>query len=312
MSFRLIFRVMPYFGVSGLILVACGGSPSPASSPSAAATRSVATLTEAVTEAATATLPATQTPEAPATPTETPAPLPTDTPTASPTALAFNVSGAICFPSETIPPMTAYFEETESGALFELPIQAGQGQYEVKLAAGTYIAYAWLEDFSRGGLYSRAVPCGLGQACDDHSVLAFAVTEDEALTGIDLCDWYAGPFNVPYPPGKEQTELTGSITGSLTYPEDELPSLRIVAFNLKTGYWYWVGTQPGAASYSLSQLPPGSYHVVAYDADGRAGGHAGGNHALNEVVVESGKTTDRVDVTDWEAPSGAFPEDPTR
>jgi hypothetical protein len=208
--------------------------------------------------------------------------------------------------------MTAYFEATDAEALVELPIAAGQNSYSVKLPAGTYIAYAWLLDFSRGGLYSRAVPCGLNAECEDHTVLAFSVSEDSLLSGIDLCDWFAGPFNVPYPPGKEQEQLTGDIAGSLTYIQEEIPGLRVVAFNLSTNYWYWTSTQDGQSFYTIADLPPGTYQVVAYDAEGRAGGHASGNHEMIPVAVRPGEATTGVDITDWNAPEGTFPPDPTR
>jgi hypothetical protein len=208
--------------------------------------------------------------------------------------------------------MTAYFEATDSETVVELPIAAGQNNYSVKLPEGIYIAYAWLPDFSRGGLYSRAVPCGLNEECEDHTVLAFSVSENALISGIDICDWFAGPFNVPYPPGKEQEQLTGDISGSLSYTEDEIPGLRVVAFNQNTNYWYWSSTQEDQTSYTIADLPPGTYHVVAYDAEGRAGGHADGNHELIPVEVRPGELAAGVDVTDWNAPEGAFPPDPTR
>jgi hypothetical protein len=313
------FRVLALavYAASGFILAACGqtAAATPTEPEDPLETSVTATLTVAAPEAgpvATATEPPTEAPVIEPTATPPASPTPTDTPTAAPTPLANNVSGAICFPSESIPAMNAYFEETETEALVELPIAAGQTSFEVKLAPGTYIAYAWLTDFSRGGLYSRAVPCGLNEECDDHTLLPFTASESELLTGIDLCDWYAGPFNVPYPPGKEQAELTGDISGNLTYIEEEIPGLRVVAFNLNTNYWYWTSTQEGQTFYTIAGLPPGTYHVVAYDAEGRAGGHAGGNHNLIDVPVQSGETTSGVDINDWDAPEGSFPEDPTR
>jgi hypothetical protein len=208
--------------------------------------------------------------------------------------------------------MTAYFEATDSETLVELPIAGSQSSYSVKLPAGIYIAYAWLPDFSRGGLYSRAVPCGLDEECEDHTVLAFSVSEQAVASGIDICDWYAGPFNVPYPPGIEQEQLTGNISGNLAYIQDEIPGLRVVAFNLSTNYWYWSSTQEGQTFYTIADLPPGTYQVVAYDAEGRAGGHASGTHELIPVTVRPGETASQVDVTDWDAPEGTFPQDPTR
>lgn len=253
-----------------------------------------------------------------ASPTATPLPTATDTaqpratPSPTPTPLVYNVAGDICYPRDTIPQMTLYFENTETESLVELPIPEGQDNYSVKLPPGTYIAYAWLTDFSLGGLYSRAVPCGLKEECDDHTLLPFTASETQILDGVDLCDWYAGPFNVPYPPGKEETEVTGVISGSLTYPDGQQAELRVVAFNTRTGYWYWVFASADQPFYAIQELPPGTYQLVAYDASGNAGGHADANHHLIEVVVEPGKVTEGVTINDWSAPEGSFPPDPTQ
>lgn len=247
--------------------------------------------------------------------TSIPVPSPSHTPTASPSATMppNNVTGNICFPGGEAPEMTVYLEETDNQNVVDIVITPGQTNFEADVEPGTYIAYAWLTDFSRGGLYSRAVPCGMGTECEDHSLLPFTVEQREVRDGIDICDWFAGPFNVPYPPGVERTELTGNVTGSIAYIEgQESPGLRVVAFSQDTEYWYWVYTQPGQTSYTLTDLPPGIYHLVAYDGEGRAGAYANSNHALIDVVVNSGETTPGVDITDWQAPRDTFPPDPTR
>lgn len=248
------------------------------------------------------------------TPTEiyTDTPEPTKTLTPSPTTIEMNVVGRICFPGGEIPPMTAYFENTKNGTFLELPIQKDQTSYEANLQPGTYIAYAWLEDFSRGGLYSRAVACGMKIGCDDHTLLPFIVSGRKVLSDIDLCDWFAGPFNVPYPPNVEQGNLTGNISGSIINFDGEIPSLRVVAFNITTNYFYWVRTLSGQNSYAITDLPPGSYHLVAYDEQGRTGGHTDAEHNLMEVLVKVGKTTTGVNINDWNAPAGSFPADPTQ
>jgi hypothetical protein len=250
--------------------------------------------------------------------TVTPLPLPTHTPvpsptsSATPTELPFNVTGKICFPGVTIPPMTAFFEDTGAGTVSELPISENQDSYDIKLAPGTYIAYAWLADYSQGGLYSHAVTCGLNENCDDHGVQPFSIQKDQILEGIDLCDWYAGPFNVPYPPGVDKGDFTGGISGRLNYRDSNPVALRVVAFSTETGYWYWVNTEPNQAFYGINNLPPGSYHVVAYDTQGRAGGHATDKHQLIEVLVIAGELTEGADINDWNASPDAFPPDPTR
>jgi hypothetical protein len=256
---------------------------------------------------ATEPVPATRLPSSP-----TVTATPTATATITPTPQGDNVQGKICYPGEGIPAMTAYFEETDTHAVVELPIAAGQDHYTILLPPGTYLAYAWLPDFSYGGLYSQAVSCGLKVTCKDHRPLDFEVKPGETLEHIDLCDWYAGPFNVPYPPGKEPAQVTGGISGALDYPGGSPPELHVVAFNLTTHNWIYVNTNPGANSFRIDQLPPGSYQVVGYDPDGNAGGHADADHNLIEVNVKSGEVTSGIDLNDWHAPPGAFPPDPTR
>jgi hypothetical protein len=296
--------------VGGILLEACG-NPTPTEDQ--LATMVAQTLSAQPTETELPEPTRTSTPVPTDPPTATPSPSPTITQTSSPTPLAINLKGEICFPSEVVPPMTIYFEETNTSSLIEMPVAEGQETFEMKLEAGTYIAYAWLPDFSLGGLYSRAVPCGLGNDCDDHTVLPFTITETEISEGIDICDWFAGPFNVPYPPGQDRGEVTGTISGGLSYPSGETPELRVVAFNTDIGYWYWVYSLPGQTFYAINGLLPGTYHVVAYDPDGNAGGHAVvATHALIDVIVEAGKVTEGASINDWDAPPGTFPADPTR
>lgn len=130
-------------------------------------------------------------------PTLTPAP-----PTATP-GLG-TVTGRICFPSERIPVMTAYFQNTATNRVTPMPIGENQPSYGFDLPPGEYIAYAWLPDFAMGGLYSEMVRCGGGADCTDHTPVAFEVEPARATNGIDLCDWYLRPSQVPIPPGVER------------------------------------------------------------------------------------------------------------
>jgi hypothetical protein len=218
-------------------------------------------------------------------------------------------SGKVCYlVGQEIPAMTAYFQNSTTGAVAELPIAAGQITYTVTLTPGAYIAYAWLPDFSFGGLYSNAVPCGLKASCDDHAARLFTVKIGEVTKGIDICDWYTGPFVIPYPPGQEPTATVGTIAGSIAYPGANPPALKVVAFNMKTHYWYWVGTVPGNTFFEFDDLPPGTYHVVAYAENGQAGGYADNEHNLIDIVLKSGQTVN-IEINDWE---GSFPANPVK
>lgn len=228
---------------------------------------------------------------------------PTETATPTPTEQAFSLTGRVCFPGGSIPAMTLYFENLDTEQVTELPVQVGQDHYEVNLPPGEYQAYAWLLDFSYGGLFSKAVNCGSGSNCDDHTPQTFVLEAGDRLQGVDICDWYAGPFNIPYPPGVDQAVVTGSISGAISFPGGNPPAFKVVAFNQNTGNWVYVTTNPGQTSYTIAGLHPGIYQIAAYGEDGNTGGHP----AI--VTVQAGERTVGIDITDW---GGNVPPDPTR
>lgn len=107
--------------------------------------------------------------------------------------------GKVCYPSEAIPAMTAYFQNQSSGALIPVEMAENQSSYRVELEPGAYLAFAYTKD-GLGGMYSQAVACGLSADCSDHSPRPFEVRAGQTTEGIDLCDWYA-PEQVPPAPG---------------------------------------------------------------------------------------------------------------
>ena len=124
------------------------------------------------------------------------------------------VSGRICYPSDDLPAMKLYFESTTDDRLISYQTQEGQNTYTVELEAGTYHAYIWLpEDVLGGGMYSKAVPCGLKVDCTDHSLIPVIVKPKQETSGVDVCDWYAPPGEVPLPPGKIEGMIADSLRG---------------------------------------------------------------------------------------------------
>jgi hypothetical protein len=241
----------------------------------------------------------------------------TSTPEPPPLADTGRVSGRVCYPSEGIPPMTAYFQVEGLETAVPLAIGENQGTFQIELTPGTYLAYAWLPGYSLGGSYSAAVQCGLSVECTDHRPLAFSVRAGETTAGIDICDWYGGELSVPLPPGVVLGTPTtaptvtpsvptatgtepGGISGSLSYP-GSIPQIVVVAFHLDTPYWWWVGTASGQAWYAFSDIPPGRYQVVAYAPDGRQAAYANGG----TVTVQPGQTTSGIDLGDWR-PAGTY------
>ena len=120
---------------------------------------------------------------------------------------------------------------------------------------------------------------------------------------------------------------SGSISGSLSYPAEGIPPLRIVAIKIDTGE-YFATEVTDNKTYGLDGLPVGKYHVLAYRVDpaGADPNLAGGfsqyvlcgqtaectDHSLVEVEVLSGIVTTNINPMDWYAPAGSFPVDPTK
>ncbi len=283
------------------IMVATGVAATLTAQAQPATPTQAATSTFTPQPSATATLISTTTPAATLTQAPTMTPLPTPIQAAA--------SGKLCYlVGQAIPAMTAYFQNTTTGTVAQLPIAAGQITYTLTLTPGTYIAYTWLPDFSFGGLYSNAVPCGLKASCDDHAARPFTVQSGAVTKDVNICDWYTGPFVIPYPPGQAPTSTVGTLAGSISYPGGTPPALKVVAFNVKTKYWYWVGTVPGDTYFSIPDLPPGTYHVVAYAENGQTGGYADESHNLIDIEVKAGQTAS-AEISDWE---GSFPPNPVK
>lgn len=117
------------------------------------------------------------------------------------------------------------------------------------------------------------------------------------------------------------TPEPGSISGRLSYPSEFIPPLRVVAFQVGGFNYRYVDTMTNQATYRITGLPPGVYHVVAYVMDGAlAGGYTQmvpcgllascTDHTLISVEVKAGQDTPNVNPGDWYAPEGTFPPRP--
>ena len=221
------------------------------------------------------------------------------------------VSGAICYPSEKIPPMTLYLQNMSKNKLFQFSIEENQNYYQFELEPGEYMAYAWTLEFDAAGGYTQP----------DHRLKNFYVSAGQSVSGIDICDWYGEPGTIPLP----KDENYGTITGKLFFPGGQIPPLRIVAVDIYNDAYHWVDTVTNQQSYEIKGLMPGYYTVVAYTGDSRfVGGYTEyakcglglssycpEDHTLVVVYVTPGMTSKDIDPADWYAPEGTFPPDPT-
>lgn len=224
-------------------------------------------------------------------PTPTPGPTPEATqPPAPPTATPALgvVTGRVCYPAG-VRSMKAFFQDAQTGGAAELALN-GEAEYRTELPPGTYVAYAWLPDFSRSVAYADA----------GRRLQTFTVTAGGAVGGVDLCELYPAYGAVPYPPGYSPQAITGAISGSIYgYPGEANARLLVVITNRTTRLYEYAILLPGVRFYTFTQLSPGQYNVVVYDAADRRGG-------AGPVTVTAGATASG-DVSDW---SGAYPEKP--
>ena len=114
---------------------------------------------------------------------------------------------------------------------------------------------------------------------------------------------------------------TGRITGTLSYPSEYLPPMRVCAFELAEATPYCVRTGKDQAQYRLDGVPPGDYLVLAFpqEADALPGGYTGcvpglsadcGDHDLKPIIVAAGQTTPDIDPADYYAEAADWPQEP--
>lgn len=113
----------------------------------------------------------------------------------------------------------------------------------------------------------------------------------------------------------------GRITGTLSYPSEYLPPMRVCAFELAEATPYCVRTDKDQAQYRLEGVPPGDYLVLAFpqEADALPGGYTGcvpdlsadcSDHDLKPIIVNADQTTSDIDPADYYAEAADWPQEP--
>ena len=197
---------------------------------------------------------------------------------------------------------------------------------------GTYYVLAFLldpdiADVDFAGAYSQFVLCGLEVGCEDHSLVPVVVPPGETVTGIDLADWYLPIDQSSDWPSNPIRPEAGAISGDLGFPSEYIPPLRVVAFDVTSQDYYFVDTERNQTTYQIPDLPPGTYHVVAYvreEGPDFSGGYSYfvtcgqsvdcTDHSLIDVVVVAGGVMEDIDPVDFYAQPGEvdWPENPTQ
>jgi hypothetical protein len=106
-------------------------------------------------------------------------------------------------------------------------------------------------------------------------------------------------------------QTTGGISGSITYPAEGIPPLKIAAFQVGSEGYFWIETTQNQTSYQLDNLPPGAYHVMAYPLNGSpvvgaydqfylCGMHQGcTDFSLVDIQVRAGVVTPNINIDNW-------------
>lgn len=117
-------------------------------------------------------------------------------------------------------------------------------------------------------------------------------------------------------------DVRGKIVGSLGYPSEGIPELTVIAFDtLNQKKYFTIDTKVNQSSFTIPDVDPGSYYVVAYQKDSDFSGSYTKavpcglsvectDHSMIDVIVNPGETVSGVEVRDWYAPTGAFPKKP--
>jgi hypothetical protein len=235
-----------------------------------------------------------------------------------------SLSGQLGYPSEAIPPLRVVAFDTDSDQFYFVETSYNQIVYQITgLPAGTYYVVAYTlggGSFPPGlaGGFTYATLCGLTVDCTDHSLAPVIVSPGQDTPNISPNDWYAEENAFPPMPGPAPSAGTGSITGSLSYPSEFIPPLRVFAFQVGSENYFYVDTVENQTAYRIDNLPAGYYQVVAYILSGNyAGAYTQAvlcglsidctDHSLIEVPVNSGQTVTDIDPGDWYAPEGTFP-----
>jgi uncharacterized protein YecT (DUF1311 family) len=115
----------------------------------------------------------------------------------------------------------------------------------------------------------------------------------------------------------------GNISGTITYPGDTVPALRIYAFTTDGRAQRMIETPKNETKFVLADLPVGQYHVVAFPYEKQGTIEAVGwtraarcikgpcDHSLVPVTVTAAATATGVLLSDWYVPRELLPIDPT-
>lgn len=122
---------------------------------------------------------------------------------------------------------------------------------------------------------------------------------------------------------RAQSYGVGSISGTITFPGEYVPALRVYAIGTDGKTHKMVETPKSQNKFTIPDVPSGQYLVVAYPYEKEASFEAVAwtkaarcikgpcDHSLVPVNVVAGKVVDGVLLADWYVPAGLLPADPS-
>lgn len=158
-----------------------------------------------------------------------------------------------------------------------------------------------------------------------------AIASEKNLESTKTAEVEPSPSATVEPPTPTEPSL-GTISGQIAYPSEFLPPQRVVAFDSEDYATYYVTEVQNGSNYSL-EVPPGTYHILAYVINPSQVGtppdyyaaysqavpcglQAGcDDHSLVPVEVQSGERLTGIDPIDWYLPPGedaGWPKDPLK
>lgn len=167
--------------------------------------------------------------------------------------------------------------------------------------------------------------CGDSETAPAQSAVSAGAVPGPATTanGIEQTPAAVPPAPDTIQPKAMNAKDTGAIAGALRYPSEEIPAMRVCAFELAEGAAHCITSARGQREYRIEAIPYGDYQLLAYprDGSGAPGGYTGcvddlnancTAHDLRVVVVEAGKTTHDINPADFYAGDAGvdWPEEP--
>jgi len=111
-------------------------------------------------------------------------------------AVAGTIEGAIAFPSELVPSMTVYASDLDTARVHSAQLARGQANFSIEVPPGRYVLFSTPNEPGAPNIYgayteySLCAPHGVDGKCEDHALVAVAITARVQRTAVTIDDWY--------------------------------------------------------------------------------------------------------------------------